>query len=40
MRGWVEIGIFGENMKIYKKGNLRRLVDEKGRVVIEYSMEN
>ena len=40
MRGWEEIGIFGESLKIYKKGNLRRLVDEHGKVVIEYVMDN
>jgi len=40
MRGWEEIGIFGESLKIYKKGNLRRLVDNRGKIVIEYTMEN
>jgi len=40
MRGWEEIGIFGESLKIYKKGNTRRLIDENGKVVIEYRMDN
>lgn len=40
MRGWEEIGRFGESLKIYKRGNSRRLIDEKGKIVIEYKMEN
>jgi len=40
MRGWVEIGVFGESLKIYKKGSIRRLVDRDGNIVIEYKMEN
>jgi len=40
MRGWEEVGIFGESLRIYKKGNARRLIDEKGRVVVEYRMDN
>jgi hypothetical protein len=40
MRGWEEVGIFGESLRIYKKGNARRLIDEKGRIVVEYRMDN
>lgn len=40
MRGWKHIDNFGESLKIYGKGELRRLVDDEGKVVIEYKMEN
>ncbi len=40
MRGWVHIDNFGESLKIYGKGKMRRLVDNKGRIIVEYRMEN
>ncbi len=40
MRGWKEIGRFGESIKIMRRGSMRRLVDNRGKVVIEYRMEN
>ena len=40
MRGWVHIDNFGESLRIYGKGSVRRLVDKKGKVVLEYRMEN
>ena len=40
MRGWEEVGTFGESLKIYKRGDIRRLIDKNGRIVIEYKMEN
>ncbi len=40
MRGWEHIDNFGESLRIYGKGNLRRLVDKRGRVILEYKMEN
>ncbi len=39
MRGWEYIDNFGESLKIYGKGNLRRLIDAKGRIVIEYKVK-
>jgi len=40
MRGWEEVGMFGESLKIYKKGDARRIIDKKGKIVIEYKLEN
>jgi len=40
MRGWVHIDNFGESLRIYGKGRVRRLVDRKGNIVLEYRMEN
>jgi len=40
MRGWKHIDNFGESLKIYGKGEMRRLVDPTGEVVVEYRMEN
>lgn len=39
MRGWEEVDTFGEDMTIYKKGRIRRLVDEQGNIVIEYELD-
>ncbi|MCD6513071.1 MAG: hypothetical protein J7K61_05675 [Thermoplasmata archaeon] len=39
MRGWVEVDTFGEDMVIYKKGRIRRLVDEQGNIVLEYELD-
>ncbi len=36
---WIEVGLFGESIKIYKNGRRRRLVDENGRTIIEYEMD-
>ncbi len=38
MQGWECIGNFGESLRMYGKGELRRLVDERGSVVVEYRM--
>ncbi len=40
MRGWEHIDNFGEGLRIYGKGNMRRLVDSEGKIVVEYRMEN
>jgi len=38
MKGWEHIGNFGESLKMYGKGEIRRLVDERGSVIVEYRM--
>jgi len=38
MQGWDQIGIFGESLKMYSKGEMRRLVDISGSVIVEYRM--
>ena len=38
MQGWDEIGTFGHSLKMYSKGDWRRLVDDTGSVVVEYRM--
>jgi hypothetical protein len=40
MRGWTHIDNFGESLKIFGKGDQRRLVDTCGKVVMEYQMKN
>ena len=36
----MQIHRFGESIKILRKGSMRRLVDDRGKVVMEYRMEN
>lgn len=38
MKGWEHISNFGESLKVYGKGELRRIVDDRGSVVVEYKM--
>lgn len=38
MQGWDEIGTFGQSLKMYGKGERRRLVDDTGSVVVEYRL--
>jgi len=37
MRGWEYIDNFG-NLRIYGKGNIRRIVDQKGNIIVEYKV--
>ncbi|MEA2053656.1 MAG: hypothetical protein U9O96_00840 [Candidatus Thermoplasmatota archaeon] len=38
MQGWEHIGNFGESLRVYGKGELRKLVDISGSVIVEYRM--
>jgi len=38
MQGWDHIENIGESLKVYRKGELRRLVAEDGRVIAEYKI--
>ncbi len=38
MQGWDHIENIGESLKVYRKGDLRRLVDKEGRVIAEFKM--
>ncbi len=36
---WRHIGTFGTRLAMYRKGYRRRLVDDNGNVVVEYTLE-
>lgn len=36
---WHHIGTFGTSLAMYRKGYKRRLVDTKGNVVLEYTID-
>jgi|GEM_PF-3692448 len=36
---WRHIGTFGTRLAMYRKGFRRRLVDENGNIVVEYTLE-
>lgn len=38
MQGWDHIENIGESLRVYRKGDLRRLVDKAGKVIVEYKM--
>jgi hypothetical protein len=38
MQGWEHIGTFGRTFQMYSKGEQRRIIDQKGHVVVEYDM--
>lgn len=35
---WRRIGTFGRSLAMYRKGYKRRLVDQNGNVVVEYTL--
>ncbi len=40
MRGWIHIDNFGNDLRIYGKGSMRRLVGKNGEIVLEYRVNN
>lgn len=36
---WCHIGMFGTSLSMYRKGYKRRLVDQEGNIVVEYTLE-
>lgn len=36
---WRHIGTFGTRLAMYRKGHKRRLVDQEGNIVVEYTLK-